>query len=108
MVNNILDLIRKLCDLYNIGIIEDLVIVKGGCEGIYLSESSTDEIVNAVANCGYDSFAVKYPGKMRYEMAIYLPSISSYKVNRKSIVLKIVHLSVITGLIEHSDIKIRW
>ncbi len=108
MRNDILDLVRELCNLYYNGIFEDLMILKGGCEGISIKVSSPDEIVNTVANYGYDSFAVRLPGKMRYEKPIYLPGISSYRLNRKSLVLKRVPLNTCVGCITQPDIKIRW
>lgn len=108
MRNEILDLVRKLCNLYYNGIFEDLILLNGGCEGISIKVSSTDEFVNQVANCGYSSFVVRLPGKLRYEKPIYLPGISSYRLNRKSLVLERVPLNTGVGCVRQSAIRIRW
>ena len=108
MRNDILDLVRKLCNLYYNGIFEDLMLIKGGADGISIKVSSTEDFINQVANCGYDSFVVRLPGKLRYTKPIYLPSISSYRLNRKSLVLERVPLNTCVGSITQSDIRIRW
>ena len=104
----IIELISKLCNLYYNGIFEDFMILKGGSRGMSIKAYSTEELINAVANNQYNEFVVRLPGKLRYEKPIYLPGISSYRLNRKSLVLERVPLNTGVGCVRQSAIRIRW
>lgn len=82
------EFLLTLNSLVQQGMISDVMLIKGGCQGISIHNvGSLDEFMSYIVNSGCDTLVIKLARKIRYERPIYIHQITDFKLNNCSLVI---------------------